>query len=284
MQKTPHNFGGLPQKFADQKKAKFVILPVPFGKTSTWLKGCDAGPRAIIKASQNMELYDIETNSEVYKQGIFTEKEIRAGNSAEMLGKVYKKAKKFLCEKKFIVGLGGEHSISLGVIKAYSEFFNNLSILHLDAHSDSRDIYEGSNYNHACVMARARELVNNVISVGVRSMDFSELKKIDKNKIFFARQIYDSKNWFKKAINKFSKNVYITLDLDVFDISLMPSVGTPEPGGLSWYPVLEFLKSVFKKRNVVGFDVVELCPSKNKAPDFLTAKLIYTLLSYKSLY
>lgn len=279
--KIPFNFGGLPKKFTDPKKAKIVILPVPFDKTITWLKGCDSGPRAIIEASQNMELYDIETDSEVYKQGIFTEKEILAENSLEMLDKVYKKAKKFLSQKKFIVCLGGEHSISLGVIKAYSDFFNNLSILHLDAHSDSRDFYLGSKYNHACTIVRAREMVKNIVSVGVRSMDSSELKNIDKNKVFFAHQIYNSKNWFKKVIGLLSKNVYISLDLDVFDIDMMPSVGTPEPGGLRWYQVLEFLKDVFKNRNVVGFDVVELCPSQNKAPDFLAAKLIYILLGYK---
>lgn len=279
--KIPYNFGGIPKKFADPKKAKIVILPVPFDKTTTWLKGCDSGPRAIIEASQNMELCDIETESEIYKQGIFTAKEILAENSLKMLSQVYRKAKEFLSQKKFIVVLGGEHSISLGVIKAYSEFFNNLSILHLDAHSDSRDFYLGSKHNHACTMARAREQVRNIISVGVRSLDSSELKNIDKNKVFFAHKIYKSNNWIKKAVNQLSENVYITLDLDVFDTSIMPSVGTPEPGGLSWYPVLELLKTVFKNRDVVGFDIVELCPSQNKAPDFLAAKLIYTLLSYK---
>jgi agmatinase len=279
--KAPFNFGGIAKQFSDYKRAKAVILPVPFDKTSTWLQGTNKGPRAIIDASRNMELYDVETGSEVYKQGIFTEKEIRAVNSAEMLDKVYKKAEKFLGDEKFVVSLGGEHSISLGVIKAYSEFFNNLSILHLDAHADSRDFYDGSKYNHSCVMARAKEFVRNVISVGVRSMDSSEIANVDKNKIFFAYQIYNSRNWFKKSISKLSKNVYITLDLDVFDTDIMPSVGTPEPGGLGWYQVLEFLKSVFKKRNVVGFDAVELCPSKNKAPDFLAAKLIYILLGYK---
>lgn len=281
MQKTPNNFGGLPKKFTDPQTAKIAILPVPFEQTTTWLKGTNLGPRAIIDASRNMELYDIETDSEVYKKGILTEKEIRAENSAEMLEKVYKNAKKFLSQKKFIVALGGEHSISLGVIKAHSEFVNDLSILHLDAHSDSRVVYEGSKHNHACVMSRARELVNNVVSVGIRSMDSSELKNVDKNKIFFAHRIYNPNNWFKKALSLLSKNVYITLDLDVFDTGTMPSVGTPEPGGLGWYQVLEFLKKVFENRNVVSFDVVELCPSKNKAPDFLAAKLIYTLLSYK---
>ncbi len=279
--KVPYNFGGIPKEFSGYKKAKIVILPVPFDKTSTWLKGSDKGPRAIIEASRNMELYDIETNSEVYKNGIFTEKEILAENSQEMLAKVYEKVKKFLEDKKFIVGLGGEHSISLGAVNAYAESFDNLSVLHLDANADLRDSYEGSKYSHACVQKRIKEMVKNVVSVGIRSMDSSELPSIAQGKVFFAHQIYKSNNWVKKAINQLSENVYLTLDLDVFDIGIMPSTGTPEPGGLTWYPVLGFLKSVFKTKNVVGLDVVELCPSENKAPDFLAAKLIYTLLSYK---
>ncbi len=279
--KVPCNFGGIPEEFSGYGKAKIVILPVPFDKTSTWLKGADKGPKAIIEASRNMELYDIETDSEVYKNGIFTGKEIRAENSQEMLDKVYKKVKKILEDKKFIAGLGGEHSISLGIIKAYSEFFNNLTVLHLDAHADSKNSYEGSKYNHACVMAKVKELVKNIVSIGIRSLDSSELSNIVQDKVFFAQQIYKSSDWQEKAVNKLSENVYITLDLDVFDTGIMPSTGTPEPGGLNWYPVLGFLKSVFKTKNVVGFDVVELCPSQNKAPDFLAAKLIYTMLSYK---
>jgi agmatinase len=276
----PHNFGGLPKEFSSYKKSRIVILPVPFDKTSSWIKGSDKGPKAIIDASRNLELYDIETNSEVYKKGIHTAKEIIAVNSKELMEEVYRKVKALLGNKKFIVTLGGEHTVALGSIKAHAEFFNDITVLHLDAHSDMRDSYQGDRYSHACVMARAREITEDIISVGIRSMDSSELKSINKQKIFYASDIYNSKDWIKKVVKKLSKNVYATIDLDVFDPSIMPSTGAPEPGGLGWYEIIELLKNVSRKRNIIGFDVVELCPSQNRAPDFLAAKLVYKLLSY----
>lgn len=281
-QKKTLKFGDFPKKFTGYQKSKIAILPVSFDKTSTWIKGSDKGPMAIIEASLNLEFFDIETNSEVYRHGIFTKKEIKPKNSEEMIEKVYSKVKKLLSDKKFAVVLGGEHSVSIGAIKTHSLFFKDLSILHLDAHSDRRDIYNGSKLNHGCVMARAQEMIkNNIISVGIRSMDISEYEKVDKNKMFFAEDIHNSSNWIKKAVDKLAEKVYITIDLDVFDTGIMPSTGTPEPGGLGWYKVLELLKSVAENKEIVGFDVVELCPSANKEPDFLAAKLIYKLLSYK---
>jgi agmatinase len=277
----PNNFGGLGERYSNYDKSKIVILPVPFDKTTSWLKGSDKGPRAMIEASKNMELYDIETGSEVYKKGIFTEKAIIAKDSGSMINQVHKKVRDLLKDKKFVVTVGGEHSISTAPIRAHSEFFPDMSILHLDAHSDRRDAYEGNKYSHASVMARANEITDKIVSVGIRSMDSSELRNIKKNKIFYASEIFKSKNWIKKAVDNLSKNVYITLDLDVFDSSIMPSTGTPEPGGLTWYQVVDLLQIVSSKRNIVGADVVELCPSENKAPDFLAAKLIYKLLSYK---
>lgn len=278
---VPNNFCGLPEKFTDYNKSKIVILPVPFDKTTTWLKGSDKGPRAIIEASKNMELYDIETASEVYKKGIFTEKAIIAKDSNAMVKKVYRKVKGLLEDGKFVVTLGGEHSISAGPIKAHSEFFDDMSILHLDAHSDRRDIYEENKYSHACIIARAREITDKIISIGIRSMDSCELKSVDNDKMFYASEIAKSKNWIKKAVSKLSKNVYVTIDLDVFDPGIMPSTGTPEPGGLGLYQVIDLLEMVSNTKNIVGADIVELCPSQNKAPDFLAAKLIYKLLSYK---
>lgn len=280
-EKTPFNFGGLPKEFSDYKKSKITVLPIPFDKTSSWQKGADKGPRAMIDASRNVELYDIETNSEVYKKGIFTDKPIKAATSALMVKKAYEKTLELLNDNKFVVALGGEHSVSVGVIKAYAEKFKDLSVLHLDAHSDRRDSYEGDKLSHASAMARAEEAVKDVISIGIRSMDSSELKSIKKDKIFYAEEIRKSDDWIKNATGKLSKNVYITIDLDVFDSSIMPSTGTPEPGGLNWYQVIDLLKEVSKSKNIVGFDVVELMPTFNKAPDFLAAKLIFKLLSYK---
>ncbi|MBI4681748.1 MAG: agmatinase [Nitrospirae bacterium] len=280
--KLPYNFGGLPRKYSNYKNANIVILPVPFDKTSSWIKGSDKGPRAIINASRNMELYDIETASEVYTKGIYTAEEISAGNSRKMISDVRTRVDHFLDDGKFTVLLGGEHMVSLGSIEAHAGYFNNMSILHLDAHSDMRDSYEGDKYSHACIMARAKEITNNVVSVGIRSSDASEMGNIDKSNVFYASAINKSKDWIRKAAGKLSRNVYISIDLDVFDPSIMPSTGTPEPGGLGWYEVLDLLEYVTKRKNIVGFDVVELCPSKNNAaPDFLAAKLIYKLLSFK---
>ncbi len=282
LSKAPSNFCGLQKDFSEYNKSKIVILPVPFDKTSTWIKGADKGPQAIIDASMNMELYDINTCSEVYKKGIFTEKPVDEKTSEKMIQSLEKKVACLLNDKKFIVVLGGEHSISIGAISSFSKYFKDLSVLHLDAHSDMRDEYLGSKYNHACVMARAKEFSNKIVSVGIRSMDSSELKNINQKNIFFAKDIHDSKEWMNDVVERLSDNVYITIDLDVFNPSIMPSTGTPEPGGLDWYSVTELLKKVVERKNVIGFDVVELCPNnKNKAPDFLAAKLIYTVLSYK---
>jgi agmatinase len=278
---VPYNFGGLTGKYLSYENSKIVVLPVPFDKTSSWLKGSDRGPRAIIEASMNMELYDLETNSEVYKKGIFTSEEILSNSSEEMIDCVYNKVSKFIKNSKFVVTLGGEHTVSLPAVKAHHENFNDISILHLDAHADTRDSYLGNKYSHACVMARVKEITENIISIGIRSMDSSELDNITKDNVFFAADIYDSKEWIDKAVDKLNKEVYITIDLDVFDPAILPSTGTPEPGGLDWYTVIELLRKVCKNRNLIGFDVVELCPTKNKAPDFLAAKLIYKLLSYK---
>jgi agmatinase len=276
---TP-SFCGLPNSRDDYKRASIVILPVPFDKTSTWLKGADKGPGAIIEASPYLESYDIETDSEVFKKGIYTARAINAATSAAMIKRADAAVSGYLKDNKFVVVLGGEHSVSMGPIKAFSRQYKDLSILHLDAHADSRDIYEGSRFNHACVMARAREDVRNIVSVGIRSMDVSERADVDGKRMFFAHAIQDSDSWIDKAIGMLTGTVYITIDVDVFDPGFMPSTGTPEPGGLGWYPVMKLLRAVANSKQIVGFDVVELCPSDSKAPDFIAAKLVYTLLSY----
>ncbi len=277
----PYNFGGLDEEFLNYENSSIAVLPIPFEKTSSWIKGSNRGPRAIIEASMNMELYDLETNYEVYKKGIFTSEEIISNNSEEMIKCVYDRATELIKDGKFVVTLGGEHMVAFPVIKAHNDIYDDISILQLDAHSDMRDAYLGNKYSHACVMARVKEVNGNIVAIGIRSLDSSEMDNIDKNNTFFARDIYNTKNWIKEAVSKLNKNVYISIDLDVFDPSIMPSTGTPEPGGLKWYPVTRFLREVFANRNVIGLDVAELCPTENKAPDFLAAKLIYKLLSYK---
>lgn len=280
MAQHPFSFCRLPNDSTDYARASTVISPVPFDKTSTWLKGADKGPAAIIEASGYLELYDIETDSEVFRKGIFTAKPIRSASSSSLIKKTDSAVSRYLKDNKLVVTLGGEHSVSIGVIRAYAERYKDLSVLHLDAHADSRDSYEGSRYNHACVIARVREFTNNIVSVGIRSMDTSECLAINRERMFFAHEIHDSDKWMPNAVRLLTDTVYITIDLDVFDPGIMPSTGTPEPGGLSWYQVMRLLYSVSKSKRIVGFDIVELCPSNSKAPDFLAAKLIYTLLSY----
>jgi len=276
------NFGGIPKKYTDLQKAEIVVMPIPYDGTSTWIKGADKGPAAILEASANMELYDIETDSEVYKMGIHTTKPVTEKSSPEkMTAAVYKNAMKYVEADKFLVSIGGEHSVSVGAIQAYAETYEKLTVLQFDAHSDMRPEYEGSRYNHACAMSRAVEFCP-LVQVGIRSMDVEEKKYITKKRVFFAEERMKDSGWMDKAVKLLSENVYITIDLDVFDPSIMPSTGTPEPGGLYWYEVLEMIRKVNKKCNIVGFDVVELCPNNiDKAPDFLASKLIYKILSYK---
>lgn len=274
------NFGGDEIVYNYQESA-IVILPVPYDKTSTWIKGSDKGPEAIIEASVNLEFYDIETDSEAHKHGIFTLEPLEEKSTPEALvNSVYEKVKFLLSEKKFPVIVGGNHTVSIGSFKAFAESYELLTILQLDAHSDLRQEYEGSVFNHACTMARAREIAP-VVQVGIRSMSVEELPFGDKNNIYPSHILYHDKSLYNKALSSLRENVYITIDLDVFDPSLMPSTGTPEPGGPDYYELMHFLRDVAAAKNIVGFDVVELCPSPvNKMPDFVAAKVIYQLLSY----
>ncbi len=275
-------FGGIPSKYAKKKTADIYLTSIPYDGTSTWGKGADKGFEAFLDAADNMELYDIETDSEVYQQGIFMPPPIlEKEHPKAMFQATYARTKKLLKLNKFLTFFGGEHSVSIGIIKAFYEKYADLTILQLDAHTDLRPSYDGSAYNHACAVHDASQQAN-LIQVGIRSMDRTEKQYLDTDKCFFAQQIKGQHKWMRQAINKMTDTVYLTLDLDVFDPSIMPSTGTPEPGGMTWYEVLTFLKLVFEEKKVVGFDIVELSPTPdNRAPDFLAAKLYYKLLSYK---
>jgi agmatinase len=275
------NFGGNEVVY-NYSESRIIIVPVPYDGTSTWMKGADKGPDAILEASVNLEFYDVETSTEAHLVGINTIAPVLEKESPNQLVKaVYDTLLSLLSEKKFPVIIGGNHTVSIGAIRAFSEYFDNLTVLQLDAHSDLRQVYEGSEFNHACVMARAREF-SPMVQVGIRSMSVEELPFAEKDRIFYSHELYYDKSLYKKAIEKLTENVYITIDLDVFDPSIMPSTGTPEPGGPAYFELLHFMRDVIKNRNVVGFDVVELCPSaSNKSPDFIAAKIIYQLLSYR---
>jgi len=269
----------------DYNKAEMVILPVPFDGTSTWIKGSDKGPEAIIEASGTLEMYDIETELDVSKKGIYTLAAVDEKASPEaMVLAVEKAVNEQFKNNKFTVLIGGEHSVSIGAFKAYAQRYKDLSILQLDAHADLRPKYEGSENNHACAMYQARE-VTPIVQVGIRSMCEEEKAFVNADTMFFRHQIRKQKTWKKEVLKQLNKNVYLTIDLDVFDTSIMPSTGTPEPDGLLFNDVIDLIETVASKVNIVGFDVVELCPNKaNKAPDYLAAKLIYRILSiiYKS--
>ncbi|MCT4629876.1 agmatinase [Winogradskyella sp.] len=275
-------FAGIPAEYSKLEQSKVVLIPVPYDGTSTWQKGADKGPEAFLHASENMELYDIETDSEVYRQGIHLAEAITENASPEtMVDAVHQTTKQYIKKGKFVTLFGGEHSISIGSIRAFNEMFEDLTVLQLDAHADLRQSYEGSKCNHACAVYEASQNTN-LIQVGIRSMDTIEKTVMDEDKTYFAHEMAVDDSWMDSAIDQMTDNVFITFDLDALDPSIMPSTGTPEPGGLLWYETLEFLKQVFEEKNVVGFDIVELCPNENnKSPDFLAAKLYYKMLSYK---
>ncbi len=279
---TSKTYAGIPREYAQLEKSNIVLIPVPYDGTSTWGKGADKGPDAFLDASENMELYDIETDSQVYKQGIFLAEPLTGFESPEaMVEAVHQVTKSYITKRKFVTLFGGEHSISIGTIRAFNECFDNLTVLHIDAHADLRAEYDGTACNHACAVYEASKTTN-LIQVGIRSMDITEKKYMDEEKTFFAHDMSVDEYWSDNVIDMLTDNVFITFDLDAFDPSLLPSTGTPEPGGLMWYETLDFLKRVFEAKNVVGFDIVELCPNEvDKSSDFLAAKLYYKMLSYK---
>ncbi len=279
---TSGRFGGLPDEFANEQ-SKVVLLPVPFDLTSTYQKGSDLGPAALIEASRHLELYDIETNSEVYQMGIYTADPIEEPTSEMMLKRLYERVSELLKRDKFVVTLGGEHSVSQAPIRAFAEKYPGLSVLQLDAHADLQAAYEGNPLSHASVMARVHEIpdITDIQAVGIRSMSAEELPLLNRQNTFFAHEICSHDDWMDGLLDNLEDHVYITFDLDVLDPAIMPSTGTPEPGGMDWYKTLKLLRKVAENKTIVGCDFVELCPHPhNKAPDFLAAKLVYKLLSY----
>jgi agmatinase len=272
-------FLDMPLEYSLYENAKLVLLPVPFDGTSTFVKGADKGPKAIIDASDSIELYDIEEDIEIYTQGIYTAEPVLETLPDKMVDAVYHRVKSYLQDDKLIVLLGGEHSVSCGAIQAFAKTYSDLTVLQLDAHADLREEYQGSIYNHACVMRRAQELVP-VVQVGIRSVCAEEKEHIIEQNMFYAHQIRFSDSWMQEAIDRLSENIYLTIDLDCFDPAIVPSTGTPLPGGLSWWQVLDFISEVNKQKTIVGFDIVELCPNPlDKSSDVLAATLTYKIIT-----
>ncbi|MDD3716040.1 MAG: agmatinase [Candidatus Marinimicrobia bacterium] len=276
------NFAAIEEIHTRYDTASVLLQSIPYDGTSTWGKGADKGFAAFLEAAENLELYDIETDSEVYRKGIHILPPIVENRSPESVFRtVYEKTRALMQTGKFLTFFGGEHSISIGIIKAFYEAFPDMTVLHFDAHADLRPKYRGSPYNHACAVYDAAQHAN-LVQIGIRSMDISEKQYMKPENTFFAREIAWNREWYAEALSKIGNRVYITFDLDVFDPSIMPATGTPEPGGLDWYNVLAFLKAVFREKEVLAYDIVELAPREDDhSPAFLAAKLYYKMLSYK---
>jgi len=280
----PFNFCGLQSDWSAWDKSRVVIIPVPYDLTTTYMPGTRLGPHAIIKASMQVELFDDELEQETAAIGIHTlpELEVDTSGPAGMIDRVAAAAQQVISAGKFPVMLGGEHSVTLGMIRALLKTHPDMGVLQLDAHADLRDSYLGSPYNHACVAKRIQELCP-LVQAGIRNMSAEEFSFLSHSQVkcYPARQMQGNTAWVAKIIENLPQKIYITIDLDVFDPSIMPAVGTPEPGGLSWYEVLNLLRTVCRERQIVGCDIVELCPQPmNPGPDFLAAKLCYKLLGY----
>jgi agmatinase len=279
----PVNFGGLDEARSNLEGARVLIWPVPFEKTVSYGAGTSNGPEAIVDASRNMELFDEEIGGETAAIGIHTLPAIDADREPdEMMKALYDETRRMLESDKFICMLGGEHSISAPVIKAHHEKYPNLSVLQIDAHADLRDEYDGTPHSHASVMRRVVEFCP-AVQVGIRSLSADEARAIPSlpTRIFFAKDIVGHVEWIDDAVASLSEDVYLTIDVDGFDPSLIPTTGTPEPGGLLWYDVLSLIKKTAANRRIVGMDVTELSTAPgNNSPSFLTAKLIYKTLGY----
>lgn len=278
------NFGGLEPEYTFFDSSPFVVVPVPYDLTTTYQGGSRKGPQAILDASCNMELYDEELCSETFKAGIHTlpPLAVEAGGPAEMTDAVYRCIAGLLAADKIPVVLGGEHSISVGAVRAMKEKYPALTVLHLDAHADLRDSYQGTPFSHACAGRRISELCS-VVQAGIRSMSVEEARFLETGsmKAYSADFFYGNEEWKEIIAGQLSGDVYITLDLDVLDPSVMPSTGTPEPGGIQWRDLLSLLRDVAGRSRVRGFDVVELAPIPGMvAPDFLAAKLVYRMMGY----
>jgi agmatinase len=285
------NFLGIEdEKFYDYKKSKFVIQQVPYEYTSSYLSGSDKGPEAIVNASQFVELYDEELDQETYKKcGIATLKPLnfKGKHDKKAIDFIEEETLKLLNDKKFVVSLGAEHTVTYGFVKAHQQKFKNLSVLQIDAHSDLRESYHDNPYSHASVMKRIYDMGLNIVQVGIRAQCIEEAQLIKKSKkihTYYAHQIRNDVKWQEKALNDLTENVYLTIDADGFDPSIMPAVGTAEPNGLFWNETLNFLKKVSQKKNIVGFDIVECAPAKNSIlSEFTLAKLAYRLIGFVSL-
>jgi agmatinase len=281
------NFGGIDdEEYSSFDSARIVVWPVAYEGTVSYGTGTGGGAMAIVDASRNMELYEEETGAEVYKLGIHTLDEFQPRATPEsMMDSLYERTRELLETDKFLCMLGGEHSVSAPVIKAHAEKYHDMSVLQIDAHADLRDTYDGTPHSHASIMARVvKDLRIPSVQVGIRSISSDEARSLNSGlptKIFWAKDIVGKTGWIDDAVDSLTDNVYLTIDIDGLDPSLVPTTGTPEPGGLGWYETLELIRTLARKKRVIGMDLVEFSKTENSdAPAFLCSKLIYKSLSY----
>jgi len=276
-------------ELASYEQAKFVIQQIPYEHTSSYIAGSAGGPGAIIGASHFVEFYDEELDQETYKSGgIATLGELAFGSKvdADAVDLIEAQTKKLLDDGKYVVSLGAEHTVTLGFVKAFASKYPDLTVLQIDAHSDLRSSYNGNPYSHASVMARIHDLNIPLVQIGIRAQCKEEsdlIKSADNIHTFYAHHIRLSPQWMEQAISAMSNNVYLTIDADGFDPAVIPGVGTAEPNGLFWVETLAFLRKVFERKNVVGFDIVECAPIEGSIlSEYTLAKLAYRLIGYRS--
>jgi len=279
-------FGSLPAQLSNYETAKFVILPVPFEGPGHVFKGSDKGPEALIDASASINLYDIHTDTEAYKAGIHTAEAVRERSPEKMVKEVQVRTLQLLKKRKFPVIVGGEHTATIGAFRAFADYYKDkdLTILQFDAHTARCSEEGGTAFHHHCVMKHAAALAP-ILQAGIRSMSLAEREVLEPGRIFYAESMLDGSNktWMYDFLNKLSRNVFITIDLDVLDPSLMPAVATPEPGGLQWAGFVEILTKVNEKSNIAGVCIAGLVPIKyNKAPNFIAARLLNTILTLRN--
>ena len=282
---TVGEFGGTTPLATDFDRARVAILPIPLDRTTSYVSGTRTGPHEILVASSHMELWDEETGTDVHGIGITTlpEMELPFATMDEVVCEIRRVVAELMKRDKFPVVLGGEHSITPPVVAAVAEKHPGLSVLQLDAHADLRESFMGTPHNHACAMRRAAEFAP-ITQVGIRSLSPEEAAAIPslRTTIFYDFDMRDDPRWMDRVVESLTDTVYITIDVDGFDPAIMPATGTPEPGGLAWREALALLRKVIEARNVVGCDLVELSPiGGNVAPNFLCAKLVYKILTYR---
>jgi agmatinase len=285
-QSLPFNFGGIAEEeFSSFDKSRILVWPIAYEGTVSYGGGTGQGAQAIIDASRNMELYDEETDAEVYKLGIHTLDESSSIDPPErMMSSLYDRAKELVQSDKFVAMIGGEHSVSGPVIRAHAEKYPNLSVLQIDAHADLRDTYDGTPHSHASIMARVvKDLRIPAVQCGIRSISAEEARGLASlpTLIFWAKDIVGRCDWWDDAVDGLTENVYLTIDIDGLDPSLVSATGTPEPGGLGWYETIGLIRTLARKRRVIGMDLTEYSYVEGQsASAFLCAKLIYKTLGF----